>query len=111
MQYSRTQQPIALKTLKTTVSTLYYTIHMKKGLKSTISIAVLMVLLCAACKKDEDKNPLLAYELALDAFVIDLLANPLDSTGLSDRVRDYMAAQSPSFFGATVALLDRIGTV
>jgi len=100
-----------MKTLKTTANGVCSAIHRTKGLLRTMSQAVLALLLLVACKKENDRNPLLAYEVALDAFVVDLQAHPLDSTGLSNRVRDYLAAQSPSFFGATVALLDSAGKV
>lgn len=98
-----------MKTLKATASRVCSPIYQTKGWLRTTTYAVAMLLLVAACKKEDNENPLLAYEVALDAFVSDLQATPLDSAGLSDRVRNYLEAQSESFFGATVALLDSAG--
>ena len=89
-------------------------IYRTKALLSAMTYALGLMLLLSSCKKENDQdgpNPLLVYEVALDAFVADLQAQPLDSAGLSVRVRDYLAAQSGCFFGATVALLDSTGKV
>jgi hypothetical protein len=98
-----------MTTLKSTASGVCAAIYRTKGLLRIMPYAVGLLLLVSACNKENDQNPLLSYEIALDAFVADLQANPLDSAGLSDRVRDYLAAQSGSFFGTTVALLDNTG--
>jgi hypothetical protein len=79
------------------------------GFIKPLAITLLSFLIMVSCKKEDNPDPLLPYEVALAIFVADLEANPPDSAGLSDRVRNYMAAQSPSFFGATVALLDSAG--
>lgn len=83
-----------------------------KTLLRAMTYAVWLLLVVSACQKENDQNdpnPLLVYEVALDAFVADLQAQPLDSADLSARVRDYLASKSESFFGATVALLDSTG--
>tara|TARA_R110002051_G_scaffold54764_1_gene102335 strand:- start:1436 stop:1978 length:543 start_codon:yes stop_codon:yes gene_type:complete len=98
-----------MTTLKSTASGVCAAIYRTKGLLRAMPYAAGLLLLVSACNKENDQNPLLSYEITLDAFVADLQANPLDSAGLSDRVRDYLAAQSGSFFGATVALLDNTG--
>ena len=97
--------------LKSTASGVCATspIYRTKSLLRAMAYAVGLLLVVSACKKENDQddlNSLLVYEVALDAFVADLQAQPLDSAGLSNRVRDYLAPQSGSFFGATVALLD-----
>ena len=89
-------------------------IYRTKALLRAMTYALGLLLVVSSCKKEnvqDDPNPLLVYEVALDAFVADLQAQPLDSAGLSARVQDYLAAQSGSFFGATVALLDSTGKV
>jgi phosphoserine phosphatase RsbU/P len=63
----------------------------------------------ASCTTDEADDPLSQYELALDAFVATLVADPPDSTNLAHRVSDYLLAQTDDFFGATVTLLDGEG--
>ena len=91
-----------------------YSIYRKKALLRAMTYALGLMLVVSSCRKENgqvDPNPLLVYEVALDAFVADLQAQPLDSAGLSARVLDYMAAQSGCFFGATVALLDSTGKV
>lgn len=76
-----------MTTLKSTASGVCAAIYRTKGLLRAMPYAVGLLLLVSACNKENDQNPLLSYEIALDAFVADLQANPLDSAGLSDRVR------------------------
>ena len=65
----------------------------------------------SSCSNTDTTNTdnMVAIELALDAFVADLMINPLDSSTISDRVHDYLAKQPDSFFGATVTLLNTSG--
>lgn len=98
-----------MKTLKNWAKEIWSTSMGRIRFTGPIVIIILSIAVMVSCKKEDDENPLLPYEMALDAFVADLEANPPDSSGLSDRVRDYLAAQSPSFFGSTVALLDSTG--
>ncbi|MBT3871643.1 MAG: hypothetical protein HOF75_03350 [Flavobacteriaceae bacterium] len=89
---------------------------MNKKLKFTIAylpviIVTITICMISSCSNTDTTNTdnMVAIELALDAFVADLMINPLDSSTISDRVHDYLAKQPDSFFGATVTLLNTSG--
>jgi len=65
-----------------------------------------LIIIISSCKEDSPESPEQIIEIALDAFVSDLISNPPDSVGLSNRIKDYLLSNSISFFGATVTLLD-----
>jgi len=69
-------------------------------------LCVSLITVISSCKKDSPESPEQIIEIALDAFVSELISNPPDSAGLSNRIKDYLLSNSISFFGATVTLLD-----
>ena len=89
---------------------------MNKKLKFTLAylpviLVTITLFMISSCSKTDTTNTdnMVAIELALDAFVADLMINPPDSITISDRVHDYLAKQPDSFFGATVTLLNTSG--
>ncbi|NQW35192.1 MAG: hypothetical protein HQ470_05220 [Methylophilales bacterium] len=89
---------------------------MNKKLKFTLAylpviLVTITLFMISSCSKTDTTNTdnMVAIELALDAFVADLMINPPDSITISDRVHDYIVNQPDSFFGATVALLNTSG--
>jgi len=56
-----------------------------------------------------DVDMLTPVETALDAFATTIMMSSLDTTMLSDQVRQYMETSPENVFGATVVLLDSTG--
>jgi sigma-B regulation protein RsbU (phosphoserine phosphatase) len=74
-----------------------------------LGMVLLILVSSVSCIKDSTEDPLLKYEIALDAFVAKLVANPPDSTDLDRRIKEYLLAQNNDFFGSTVTLLGKDG--
>jgi len=75
-----------------------------------ILIVLLFNLAIYSCKKDE-VSPMTTIESAMDIFVSTLEKAPPTAVDLSDRIKNYLLAQPKTFYGSTVAMLDKNGKV
>jgi hypothetical protein len=62
-----------------------------------------------SCKIEHPLTPEQKVGIALDTFVSKLVLNPPTAADISDRVKEYLQANSATFFGSTVTLLDTLG--
>lgn len=73
-------------------------------------LIILEMMTLFACKKNDSKTVALTHEQQVEAslnnFVADLVATPPTSADISNRIRQYVLANSTFFYGSTVTLLD-----